>query len=541
MQDFWRQYMNTINYPAIQERLRHWRVPAFFLLALAFFYGFIISHVHGNGAWLYVDHVAETNIYWGDDAYRWFLARSAWINPDVYWFNFSLPAWVLLDGSVAALGQGDLLHARYIKAMLTAVSVFLVYRTCLTAGVARWSALGAAILLAIMPLYFLVGMSFYGESWLLVLVAVAMYCQVHGHRRLLLVSLAVMPLVRPEGIFWVLVFSSSAIFQGRWKELAVLILPGFLFFISIFIFSDIGAFIRWRVEAMAIYQGHGMSYGWTPISAGFFEIFPAPLLLAAVIGMFLSKSRGLRGFYVGAALAAGYWLFTVTDNRALVEPRYFVATMPVLSVALAVFLDGLPSVSWLGRLHARAWQAVAVAMGVAVLLCYFYSLTVVRMAVTAGLQDQRVLQYLADWQQGGKFASLSVEEKAYYEEYADVAMRMLQMNPDIKTLYVGNVQAFYFLDPGRIPSDVRVVFSTLTRGGFAGVISDDRAAGYFAEPPYFGYFNLTDPTLERDKILYLDSFPEAMAYPYHWRVGGSRANGPNDIYLFGGHLVGSQI
>lgn len=532
--------MKNNNYLNIPEFLWRWRLAFFSVLALALFYGLIIRLVHGNGAWLYVDHVAETNIYWGDDAYRWFLARSAWINPDIYWFNFSLPVWVFLDGGVAALSQSDLLHARYIKAILAAFSIFLIYRTCLKLSLARWSALCATILLAVMPLYFFVGMSFYGESWLLVLVTVSIYCHVFDHKKLFLLSTAIMPLVRPEGFFLVLVFSILSLYQRKWRELVALLSLGFIFFISIFIFSDIDAFIGWRVEALKIYQKHGMSYGWTPISAGFFEIFPAPLFIAAIIGMFMPKGRFLFGFYLGAALVICYWLFTVSDNRALIEPRYFVATLPIFTLAFAVFLDALPSFVWLKKWHGRAWQWIAMTLGVAVLFCHFYSLTVVRMAVMAGLRDQSLLAYLTDWEHGGKFASLSLEEKAYYEEYADVATRMLQMNPDIKTLYVGNIQAFYFLNPDRIPSDVRVVFSTLTRRGFTGVISENRAAGYFAEPPYYGYFNLTDPTYERYKILYLDSFPEAIAYPYHWRVGGSRANGPNDIYLFGGHLVGMQ-
>ncbi|HEX4937763.1 MAG TPA: hypothetical protein VFX11_03755, partial [Candidatus Kapabacteria bacterium] len=378
--------MKNERFQVFLDYIWRWRAAIFSVLALSSFYGVIISLVHGDGAWIYVDHVAETNVYWGDDAYRWFLARSAWIKPDIYWFNFSLPAWVFLDGVVATLSQGDLLSARYIKAMLSAFSVFLVYRTCLGLQLARWSALGAALLLAVMPLYFFVGMSFYGESWLLVLVAASAFCHVYGHKRLFLLATAVMPLVRPEGIFFVLVFSAIFLYQRKWRELAALLSFGFVFFISIFIFSDIDSFLGWRVEAAKIYQKQGMSYGWTPISAGFFDIFPAPLFVFSLIGMFMPKGRSLRGFYFGVALVVGHWIYTVSGNRGLIEPRYFVATMPVFMLAFAVFLDGLPAVSWLGRWHGRAWQAVAATLAVAVLLCHLYSLTVVRMAVVAGLR-----------------------------------------------------------------------------------------------------------------------------------------------------------
>lgn len=511
-----------------------------FVLTLALSYGFIINLLRGDGAWLYVDYVAKSSVYWGDDAYRWFLARSAWINPDVYWFNFALPVWAFLEGIVVALSRSDLLHARYIKALLTAISVFLIYRTCLKLELNRWAALCAVFLLATMPLYFFVGMSFYGESWLLVLVTVSIYCHAHGHKNLFLLMISLLPLVRPEGLLFVLVFSATQLYQKKWRELVVLLSVGTAFFISIFIFSDASSFFGWRIESQKIYQKQGFAYGWTPGNASFFEIFPLPLLIPTLIGMCMAKGRSLLGFYLGAVLVVGYWVVTVSGNRALIEPRYFAAIMPVLMLAFAVFLDGLLTLFGLKKWPARVTRGVATASVISVFLCNFYSLTVVRMVTLEGLRDGRLLTYLADWDQGGKFFSLSLEEKAYYREYADVATRMLQMNPDIKTLYIGNVQTFYFLDPHRIPKDVRVVFAVHIRRNFIGVLPENETAGYFSAPPYYGYFNMTNPTYERYKILYLDDFPDYEDYPYRWRVGGSRLAGPNDIYLFGGHFLGMK-
>ncbi|MCC2636547.1 MAG: hypothetical protein K0Q68_266 [Moraxellaceae bacterium] len=525
-------------FPEFLSCLWRWRLDLYAVLAMAIFYGFIINLIHGDGEWIYVDYVAKSNIFWGDDSYRWFLARSAWINPDVYWFNFALPVWTFLDGVVATLSRNDLLHARYIKGALSATSIFLFYRTCLKLELSRWSALSAAFLLATMPLYFLVGMSFYGESWLLVLMAVSMYCHVHGFKRLFLLAIAVMPLVRPEGFVFVLVFSAILIYQKKWKEVLVLVSFGSAFFVSIFFFSDISSFFNWRIESREVYQRQGTSYGWAPGNAGFFDIFPPPLLIPAFLGVLMAKGRSLSGFYLGAVLVVVYWVVSISGNRALAEPRYFVVVMPVLLLAFATFLDQLPSLSMLKKRSAGVARGLAVVSVIAVFFCNFYSLTVVRMVALQGLKDGKFLTYMKDWDRGGKFFSLSLEEKYYYKEYADVATRMLQLNPDIKTLYIGNVQTFYFLDPHKIPKDVRVVFAVQIRRNFFGVLAENETAGYFSSPPYYGYFNMTDPTYEREKILYLDYFPGYENYPYRWRVGGSRLNGPNDIFLFGGHFLG---
>lgn len=538
----WQQFMKNGGFIFFEfsRRLWKWRLALSVTLALSVFYGLVIGVIHGHGAWVYVDYVSKNNIYWGDDAYRWFLARSAWINPDVYWFNFSLPAWTFLDGIVASVSRGDLLHARYIKAVLTAFSVFLTYSICLRLRLGQWAALSAAFLLATMPLYFLVGMSFYGESWLLLLVTAAMYCHVYGLKKLFLLATGVMPLIRPEGVAFVIVFSLLLIYERKWKELLFMVSFGAIFFFSIFIFSDIDSFWSWRTEAQKIYQKQGMSYGWTPGSAGFFEIFPLPLLIPSLLGMLIPKGRPLLGFYVGAVLIIGHWVTTVSGNRALIEPRYFVATMPVMMLAFAVFLNELPSLLEFKKWPARVGRWAMMTLVVAVFYCNFYSLTVVRMVAMEGFRDGRLFAYLKDWDRGGKFFSLSLEEKSYYQEYADVVTRMLQMNPDIKTLYVGKIQVFYFLDPHRIPKDVRVVFAVQIRRNFSGILPKNETAGYFSSPPYYGYFNMTDPTYERYKILYLDNFPDYENYPYRWRVGGNRLEGPNDIYLFGGHFLGMK-
>lgn len=508
------------------------------VLALTFFYGLIISTIRGDGEWIYVDEVGRNNFYWGDDAYRWFIARSAWLNPDVYWFNFSLPVWIFLEGLIATLSQDILLHARYLKAALTAISVILFYKACLKLGFLRWTSVAGAFLLASMPLYFFVGMSFYGESWLAFLITASLYCHVHGYRRSFLLIMAMMPLVRPEGFFFVVAFTAILLFQRRWRELPVMLSFGGIFFISIFVFSEPSAFFGWRAEAAKAYQAQGEVYGWDGRSL--FDVFAVPLALPALIGLLLPKVRPLFGFYVGALFVFLKWGVDFSANKALFESRYFSPLIPLVVLAFVGSLDAAYLFFKKEDFFIREVRFLLALLVVLVFGSHIYSLTTIRTAFLWGVRDGQPLRYLStNWSEGGRLYGLSLEEKAYYREYANVVTKMLMLNQDIKVLLVGNVQAFYFLDPKLIPDHVRVVFSLFSRVHQNAAFASTEAAGYFAEQPYYGYFSLTDPTYEKDKLLYMDYVPDA-TNPYQWQVGGSKMAGPNSIYLFGTHFRGMK-
>lgn len=508
------------------------------ILAMAFFYGLIISVIRGNGEWIYVDEVGKNNFYWGDDAYRWFIARSAWIKPEVYWFNFTLPAWVFLEGILVTLSHNDLLHARYIKAVLTAISVVLVYKTSIKLGVARWASVAGAFLLATMPLYIFMGMSFYGESWLAFLITVSMYCYVHEHKKLFLIIVAIMPLVRPEGLFFVMGFTAIFLYQRKWRYIPVLFFIGGTFFVSIFIFSEPLAFLEWRTEASKVYQAQGKFYGWG--GRDLFDVFAFPLAIPALIGMLMPRSKLLYGFYIGLLLVIYKWGVDFSENKAFFESRYFSPVMPIVILGFVIFLDNVYDGFKKNAFALKQVRFLLFALAALVFFFHIYSLTTLRTAFLDGIKNGAPFRYLStNWEKGGRLYGLSLEEKAYFKEYADVVLKMLRLNPDIKTLLVGNIQVFYFLEPRLIPDHVRVVFSPFARSHLKDIFTETKASGYFSEPPYYGYFNLTNPTYEKDKILYLDHFSYA-DYPYQWRVGGSKMAGPNDIFLFGGHFLGMK-
>lgn len=511
-------------------------VPLVLTIALALLYAAVISVLRGNGEWPYVDFISYRSIFWGDDAYRWFLARSAWINSDIYWFNFSLPAWVLLDGTVASLSHQDLLHARWIKSGLTAFSVFCVYQTCLNLNVSRVAAFFGGLLLSCMPLYFMVGMSFYGESWQIVLVSLAMLLYSSQYRKTALLVVAAMPLVHPEGLYFVIVLALLALRDRIWFEAVAPISFGFLYFLLLISISpDLHAFFQWRIDAAKMYKTQGQFYGWGGINM--FQVFFIPWLVASVLGTTRARARPLIGFYVGSFLAIAGSLKSIFENNAFFEPRYYTPMMPALMIGFSVFVDEVKEGSF-GCWARKRWKPIATLMMVSTLAFQLGTLSVLKKAIVMGLKDaMNPFEYLStDPAKGGRLYGLSVTEKEKLKEYAKVVEEMLQANPDIRTLIVNNVLIFYFLDPRTVPASVNVVIPIFNRSQMARFMRGDEAAGYFAEAPYFAHFNLNDPRSERYKILYLDSFP-LPNYPFHWRVGGSRFAGANDIYLFGGHML----
>lgn len=499
-------------------------------LALLAFY-FLLGYLsRGESAWWHIDFVAEGNIYWGDDAYRYFIARSAWVNPDVYWFNFTLPVAVFADGILTTLAHGHLLYARWLKALVTVVSVVLVYRTCIQLQLSRYLALASAVLLALMPLYFFVSMSFFGESWLALLVALALYLHSSGKDSAAALTVSLMPLVRPEGIFFVLAYCGFWLVRKNWRVAALTVGAGAIYFFLIMTAGPgLGAYSGWRFDMMQVYEGAQNWYG-GPLSR-FTKVFFIPWLILASVGLGLKKARLLWPF--GGAVFALVTLifFSVLWRTANFEPRYLAPVMPVLAVGFAVFLDWTKEYFESLRMKGAGLALVAIVV-FSTFVAQFFSIYVfdeIRRYYkeNGALPHEVVEKPLA---MSTYFKGLTASDLDKYREFAGVVTDMLKVNPEIKTLVVSDFLVFYFLDPKQISPDVRVVFAIFGRGRLDAILGPDKTAGYFASRPFFGRFSMEAPRKGADLMLYLDQIPMGN-YPYHWRVG------THDIFLFSGTLL----
>lgn len=502
-------------------------------LALFALYSLLSYLSRGPESWWFIDFVAEGNIYWGDDAYRFFLARSAWHNPDAWWFNFTLPVALLGDAIVTTISGNQLLLARFIKAALTVLAVGFVYLSCLRLGLRRHMAFLGAGLLALMPLYFFVSMSFFAEAWLGLLIPAALWAHLSGRKLLACTLVALLPLVRIEGIFFVATVGLVALQQRDWRSLTVLLAPGAFYGLLVMAGPGLMPWSGWRFEMMKVYAAAGDWYG--GVFPRIFKVFFLPWLLMAIIGLWLSRAGPVAAYAAGTVLMVVFVVVSALLEAANFEPRYLSPVMPVLAVGGAVFLDRAEAAVRRSTGRAAAVFALLVLAGSS-LVAQFFSLYVFDHLRTNAFQHGRLPEAVrkAPLALGTYFRRFDREQLDAYREYAAVVTRMLEKNPGIDTVVVSDFVVFYFLEPDRIPRHVRVVFALFGRGRLEPILGTGQTAGYFAHPPFFARFSYQAPWQDRGLMLYLDQIPMA-AYPYHWNVRGRH------IYLFAGQQMSPSL
>lgn len=496
-------------------------------LLLPAFYCLLAWLTSGGDVWWHIDVVGNSTIYWGDDAYRLFLARAALLNVDAYWFSFVLPVVLLLDHLVVLLSADQLLLARFIKALLATAGLFLLWQAGRAVNIGRTALLVSLALFALMPLYFFVSMSFYGEAWLCLLVCVAIWLHCRGHNLTALSLVGLLPLVRPEGLFFVLSLVVAVWFSAERRRAWIPLLPGTLYFIAINVVGPgIFDYIAWRGRMEDVYIATGDWYGtgWEQ----FPRVFFIPWLIVGAAGLLTLPLRRLVAFSAASlSIFALFSLFAFLLGTASFEARYMLSALPMLALGVAASLD-----------HAVRWlRSAAVADGITGTIVAVFVMLCLQAQARSVLGIERVV---SDWIRTGKipedvrqapfsvgtyFHGISTWGLEKNRELASVVTSMVNTNRDIRTLMVGNIQLFYHLDPEALPEYLRVVFVPVPSFRMVPALGGDIAAGYFASYPYSGYFRLGPPVQGSAQLLYVDRLV-ADGYPYHWKVGES------DIYLF---------
>lgn len=502
-------------------------IPVLALLLMTSCYAGLAWLTSGGDIWWHIDVVGNSMIYWGDDAYRWFLARSLMLDADIYWFNFALPVALWLDHLLILLAGDDLFITRSIKAFLAAISIILLWRSGRIMAIQRLPLMIALTLLAVMPLYFFVAMSFYGESWLALLILLAMYTHLKNQLMLAAVVVSFLPLVRPEGIFFVLGYSGWLLSVKHFRLALVPFLVGGVYFLAINIAGPgIIDFVIWRRKVTQIYSAVGGWHGtgWEQ----FLRVFFLPWLLLSLWGCLRPPMRALTPFFLASILVLMlFYVVAFVLGTASFEARYMVSVLPLLSLGVAAGLDDM--IGWLRSVRLPTWL-IRATMAIFLILCLqaqTRSILGVERVVADTLQRGALPADVRaePWSIGTYFHGISTWGLDGYRELADVVTRMVRGNRDIKAVLIGNIQLFYHLDPAQIPADVKVVFVPVPSFKMVPALGGHYAGGYFARQPYADYFRLDLPQPGESQLLYIDRL-ELSDYPYHWSVAG------NDIYLF---------
>mgnify|MGYP000474681068 CR=1 FL=1 len=291
----------------------------------------------------FMDHFPAFN---GDDSYRYFFYRQAFTNLDLYSWNYILPVPLVLDGMILALFGDDVFLARTSHAFFAFVSLYFLYRTQRVLGVGTNLAATSVIIIALMPVYALYSMSFYAESWFVFFITLVwlLFASKKYFSAALVASL--LPLIRPDGFFFLVPIFLFFIYKGKFKEFLALGFLGSVYFVWL-VFSlgaeNFGDYFLWR-KTYREYVNHiripevEYWYGFF-VTFNFFWYFPvfieavktkwkSPVFILAISTIFVVAILLLTSF-----LGFGYY-----------EPRYFIVFFPMGAVFFSLFftrvLDG---------------------------------------------------------------------------------------------------------------------------------------------------------------------------------------------------------
>lgn len=487
----------------------------------------------GGDHWWHVDIVSRNIVFWGDDAYRYYLARTAWQTEGIWWFNFDLPVALVLDSLVLWLSGSDLFIARCIKAGVAVFGLGILYSTLMHLCASRRISIAITALVATMPLYAFVSMSFYGEAWLMFVIMLALYFSATGRQIPALLTVGITPLIRPDGAFLVAAFCLHYVFKKNWRAVFIAPAIGAVYALAIILFGPgVEGYGAWRLEITEAYRELG---GWLggSWSHAVETIYPLAFM-CALAGLWLTRKSIPLAFAFSLLITYGYLLFNVAGSLASFEPRYLAGGIPVIAVGFACFLCWLSHKqahdSLTNFLQRKLWPPFSFALIASAFLFNAYAMHATRIPIHHLLLDHSLPAKIAQYplEPGSYTHGLSAERLNGFRELARVTEEMLSVNRDIKTLFVGNIHLFYFLDPAKIPRDVRVTFPAF-RWTSGQAIFGESLTGYFPLPPYAARFSIRHPEAGKEQLLYVDNV-RVPPYPFHWRIAG------NDVYLFGARM-----
>lgn len=465
----------------------------------------------GQNWWL-IDFVDGQNVFYGDDAYRFFLSRSAWINPELYTYNFVLPGALFLDGVITFLVSGDLFLARCIHAMVGSGALALIWGVGVRLGISRYALLPGVVVLGLIPRYALMSLSFYGEVWLGFFLVLSLWLYLGRHFWLLALVAGWLPLLRPEGIFFLGPVWMAMLLKRRWKEAIVLVLPGVLYFVYLNIsLPSLADYMLWRTELRRILDKLVLNRSKWQIIFTYSWLFFVPGLLGATLVAF----RGGAAFVLGGLLWLVWLQFSVLIEVATYESRYTYVLLPLMALSWSCFFDYVCShrAKWISLNIARVTPCV---VALAIVLLHFAQMDRIKIALhkygVSGL-FYRVVQ----WEWDEIYEVYSPEFHVAWRTQIDRIISMLEEDQGIDKLVIYDSVLYYGLDPYEIPDYVTVGFPSSGYMVFH-LLLDGQVFIQHPGGRMFSYLNYGVPDFRRHekRALCVDIMP-LKNYPYSWR------------------------
>jgi hypothetical protein len=207
----------------------------------------------GQGLWLGIDWIDGRKLFSIDDAYRYFVAKNALWMPSVLLWNYVMPVALLFDVTLAGVSSGSLLAMRLCHAALGILTLAVIARASLRSGCHPLLTLASLLIVGLMPLYIILSSSFYGEGLFAFLLALCFLLLIEGKGTLLALVAGLLPLVRPEGGIYSLLFLIYFGSRRDVKRCTLVAAPGLIYLALLVLgLGEWSSSLSWRLELRKI-------------------------------------------------------------------------------------------------------------------------------------------------------------------------------------------------------------------------------------------------------------------------------------------------
>lgn len=417
---------------------------------------YIFLSIKLNEGWVF-DSIDLFRVYAIDDAYRYFIARSAWTDSSIYAWNYALPVGVVADGALASLLNGNVFLMRCSHALIAVMTLFLIYRTGRLLGVSSALMLISTSILAFMPLFALISLSFLGEFWYLFVMALVFYLFANEQHSLCAIASSLLPLVRPDGLFILIPLLIYFALDKKYLISFIMLVPGGLYFLNLLIsLEGIRYYFLWRIELREALNILYSQLVFRPFGAlgtfNFFWVLP-PLLLWPVLG-----PRRLWPFFIGVSISLIWFCTTIYMELSYYEPRYFLFVCPLLVIFWGVAIQKVMESVFFAKIKfGFYWMAAVVAA--LVVADNLLQLDIVRSRY--GNHESTFVSRPAPIVTDS--FKIDGEEFIARSNLAEKIYSFANENERIDKVMVSYPELFLTLDPRRLPSRVKVIYIPVDR------------------------------------------------------------------------------
>lgn len=466
---------------------------------------------------LVVDVVDSFKIFGIDDAYRFFIAKSAFYNPAVYQWGYTQPFVLFADGIILLFSQGNLLVSRIFHAAIGAFALFLIFRAATVLGLRHRYVYMSMLVVMIMPITLFIMLSFLSEFWLTVACCVCAYLFARKKVKALSLAASILPLIRPEGLIVMLPISMYFMMCHRLRAAFFCFLPGLIYFIYLaVVLDDYSAYYSWIPHVRDVINSTEYPDFYNPF--GFFSTFNFFWVVFILVALSTPLARSLWPVWFGLLFI---WLLRaglVFTDGSFYEARYFVPALPVLSIIGASLLSRLD-----GKMAFGGGRAIIV-----IFLVYVISDNFLQ------FDPLRYKYHFERW----PIKSAAPVSGQFYDPREQIANKEIRqslevayaaaLRSNVDVILIGDYRAFYIIDPGLLPKDVRVVYTPVSPaqaygdfdGHFFGMFPTDGKHAY----AYYSFFLPTKIDYEKKALL--------MHSPYCSRCSPIYSGSIVDLYLF---------